>query len=175
MGTTIFSLSLMGMGVSYLLLLKQETIQSEYADKICSLFHQKDCNDILESSAAKIGVFSWSEIGFGYFLSNVLLIVLFPDLIRYLVLINMITLPYTVWSIWYQYRIARQWCVLCLSVQGILWGICVSNCFLGYIPFPVFTVTHMIIIAVLYLLPPLLINKQVQMMSGSNKIDAVIQ
>lgn len=61
------------MGVSYLLLQKQLHAQSLYGDKICTLFHQKDCNTVLESDAANfMGLFSWSEIGFGYFMSNII-------------------------------------------------------------------------------------------------------
>ena len=69
----LLAVNLAGLYVSWLLLLKQMRIQSQYADKICSLFKQKDCNNVLESKASKlIGLFSWSEIGFGYFLTNML-------------------------------------------------------------------------------------------------------
>ena len=34
--------------------------------------------------------------------------------------LNILALPYTVFSIYYQWRIAKQWCVLCLIVQGLL-------------------------------------------------------
>ena len=45
-------LNLMGIFISWLLMLKHLHIQSRYADKICSLFKQSDCNSVLESSAA---------------------------------------------------------------------------------------------------------------------------
>ena len=71
--------NIIGMYIGGLLLLKQMRIQSHYADKICSLFKQKDCNNILESKAAKLfGTISLSEIGFGYFSTNLLLLLLFP-------------------------------------------------------------------------------------------------
>ena len=173
--TITFSLNLWGLGISYLLLLKQEKVQSAYADKICSLFHQKDCNDILESTAAKVGIFSWSEIGFSYFLSNILLMVLFSDLFPYAALINIIALPYTIWSVWYQRQIAKQWCVLCLNIQAALWGIFISNYFFGYIFLPTFTIIDIIIVGILYLLPILLVNKTVEIISNSNKLDTTIQ
>lgn len=34
--------------------------------------------------------------------------------------LNVLTLPYTLFSVYYQWKVARQWCVLCLTVQGIL-------------------------------------------------------
>jgi hypothetical protein len=93
-------LSFAGVYISYLLVLKQLHIDSRYADKICSLFKQHDCNDVLESKAAKLwNTFGWSEIGFGYFVANVLILLFLPNLINYLALINILALPYSVWSV----------------------------------------------------------------------------
>jgi len=56
-------INLIGSYVSYLLVLKQMHIHSQYADKICSLFSKSDCNNVLEMDAAKLwGIFGWSEI-----------------------------------------------------------------------------------------------------------------
>ena len=96
-------ISLAGVYISWLLTLKQTHVQSQYADKICSLFKQKDCNNVLESKAAKLfGVIGLSEIGLGYFLTNILLLLFIPSLLPYIVLINILTLPFTLWSVWYQ-------------------------------------------------------------------------
>ena len=73
--SVILLLNLFGVYISYLLVLKQLHIQSQYADKICSLFSKSDCNNVLESDAAKLwGFFGWSEIGLGYFSANILLL-----------------------------------------------------------------------------------------------------
>jgi len=138
--TILLSLNLIGIYISYLLLLKQMRVQSQYADKICSLFKQNDCNHVLESKAAKLwGMFGWSEIGLGYFLTNFLVLLLFPTWITYIALINIITLPYSFWSVWYQRTKAKQWCVLCLIVQVLLWAIFIANYLFGYIQIPAFS------------------------------------
>ena len=130
-------INLSGIFVSYLLLLKQMHMQSQYADKICSLFKQSDCNNVLESKAAKLwGIFGWSEIGLGYFATNVSLLLFLPNTVFILSLINIIALPYSFWSVWYQKVKARQWCVLCLIVQVLLWAIFIINCLFGYIQIP---------------------------------------
>jgi len=132
-------LNLAGLYVSWLLLLKQMSIDSQYFEKICSLFKQRDCNNILESEAAKLfGVVGWSEIGLGYFLTNVLILFFTPVLITYIALINLFTLPYAFWSIWYQKVKAKQWCALCMLVQFFLWAIFIVNLLWGYIPIPFF-------------------------------------
>jgi len=138
--STLLSLNLIGMYISYLLLLKQMHVQSQYADKICSLFKQNDCNHVLESKAAKLwGIFGWSEIGLGYFLTNLLILLFFPTWIIYIALINILTLPYSFWSVWYQYVKAKQWCVLCLIVQVLLWAIFIANYIFSYIQLSAFS------------------------------------
>jgi len=112
-------------------------IHSQYAEKICSLFSKSDCNNVLESEAAKLwGVFGWSETGLGYFTANVLLILFIPKTIPLLAILNIFTLPYSFWSVWYQKVKVRQWCPLCLIVQVLLWSIFISNCIFSFIKPP---------------------------------------
>lgn len=175
----VLVLNLIGVYVSSLLLLKQNHVENGYADKVCSLFHQKDCNNVLESDAAKIGgLFSWSEIGFGYFISNMILIVFFPRLITYLGLINICALPYTFWSIWYQYKVAKQWCMLCLIVQLILWLIFVVDLFSWYvigIDMPSISLFNLSVVGIIYLGPFLLANFLSGKVMLSNKLETVVQ
>jgi len=125
--------NLVGIYICYLLVLKQLHIQSRYADKICTLFSQSDCNNVLESDAAKLfGMFGWSEIGLGYFAANTIILLFLPHLLPSLVLINILALPFTFWSVWYQKVKARQWCLLCLIVLVLLWTIFIINSVFGY-------------------------------------------
>ena len=85
------------------------------------MLKQGDCNNILTSEYSQLlGIISWAEIGFSYFVFNLLVILLNPSWVRYLCIMNLFTLPYTFWSIWYQKYKMKTWCILCLSVQCIL-------------------------------------------------------
>jgi len=179
-------INFVGIYISWLLLLKQMHIQSRYADKICSLFKQKDCNKVLDSNAAKLwGIIGWSEIGFGYFLTNMLLLLISPATITYIALINIATLPYAFWSVWYQSSKAKQWCPLCLIVQVLLWAIFINNCLWGYIQIPTFDFQDLLnlsvigsaylasILGVNMLIPKLGTNKTVQFLQQTiNSIKA---
>jgi len=138
----ILLLNLTGSYISYSLILRQMHISSRYTDKICSLFSKGDCNNILESDAAKLwSVFGWSEIGLGFFTANILLLLFVQNtllILNILALTNILTLPYGFWSIWYQKTKAHQWCPLCLIVQIILWSIFILNCVFGFIRVPEF-------------------------------------
>ena len=129
--------NLMGVFISWLLVKKHAHIQSRYADKICSLFKQSNCNSVLESGAAKLfGIIGWSEVGLGYFCTNTVILLFAPALTAYTALINMATLPFAFWSIWYLYTKAKQWCPLCLTVHFLLWSLFAVNCIWGYIRIP---------------------------------------
>ncbi|WNJ20370.1 vitamin K epoxide reductase family protein [Pontibacter sp. G13] len=82
-----------------------------------------NCQQILESPAAlAIGNLSWGEIGFGYFLLMLLWSAWMPQSVSFPILQIMAVLGgvYPVYSIYYQGFIAKQWCKLCLFVQGVL-------------------------------------------------------
>jgi len=172
----IFLVNLLGIYVSYLLVQKQLHIHSEYVDKICSIFKQSDCNNVLESKAAKLGgIIGWSEIGLGYFISNIFIILLFPCLLSYLAIINIFTLPYTVWSIWYQKFKAKQWCPLCLSVQVLLWAIFVTNLAFAFIQFPAFKTEELLLTGIIYFIPPVTINLLIPLIAQGQKFEQITQ
>lgn len=115
-------LNLIGLCVSIMIVGKKNNKPQSYGDKLCHLFKKGNCNDVLDSNASKLaGIWSWGNIGVTYFLANLIILSFFPSLIFYLAFINVFTLPYTIWSVWYQKFEAKQWCPLCLIIQGVLW------------------------------------------------------
>ena len=92
---------------------------------LCQPGSKRDCNAILSSKAAKVfeGL-TWSEVGFFYFAGTWLLLLFggrSPFVWQILALLNIVSLPYTVYSIYYQARVAKKWCVLCCTIQALLW------------------------------------------------------
>lgn len=92
--------------------------------QICSAGKKVNCGAVLNSKASKIAGISWSIIGFSYFMGELLLL-LFTGVTNAQTLflvswLNVSALPYTLFSIYYQWKIAKQWCLLCLCVQGLL-------------------------------------------------------
>jgi len=114
-----------GLGVSILLLIQSIDKNNPFVQKLCGSDDSKNCNAILAAKAAKVTEeLSWSEVGFFYF-AGTWLALLFNTtnghLIQILAILNLISLPYTFYSIYYQWRVARQWCVFCCAAQAILW------------------------------------------------------
>lgn len=115
-------LSCSGIFVCAMLMEKQLYGESRYGDRVCSLFHHADCSSVLDGPMAKVFGISWSEIGLGYFAANILLLVLIPSSSEFVTVINWIAMLYGIWSIYYQWRVAKSWCVLCIIVQTIIWA-----------------------------------------------------
>lgn len=171
-----FAINIIGAYIGFLLLQKQLKVRSIYSDKICSLLKQADCNNILESNAAKLwGVFGWSEIGFSYFASNIIIITFLPDLINYYAIINICALPYTVWSIWYQGFKAKQWCALCLIVQVIFWCTFIINLIFQFIAIPTFSLSDIIVLASIFLISFVTITLLIPYFSEQSKMENIEQ
>lgn len=168
--------NIVGLYIGFLLVQKRLKVRGRYSDKICSLFKQTDCNNILESDAAKLfGIFGWSEIGFAYFLSNIILIAFLPNLISFYALLNILALPYTIWSVWYQKFKVKQWCVLCLIVQLLLWCIFIINFLFNFIQIPQFNVFNIVLFGSIYLMFFISITLLIPLLSEGSKIDNIIQ
>lgn len=165
-----------GVYICLLLMLKQLHIQSSYVDKLCSLFKKNDCNNILESKDAKLwGMIGWSEIGLGYFISNSLIILWFPQFMSYLSLIGCFTLVFSIWSIWYQKIKVGQWCPLCLIVQLLFWILFFVNITFGFITIPSFAFKEMFVVGCLFLLPILLISIAYPKLEIEHKVQKILQ
>lgn len=165
-----------GVFVCALLTFKQLHIKSNYADKLCSLFRKSDCNDILESKDAKLfGIIGWSEIGLSYFISNLLILFWFPQLISYLSLIGCFTLLFSFWSIWYQMVKVKQWCPLCLIVQLLFWLQFFINMAFGFIDIPSFALEHLFVVACLFGIPVLCISLLYPRLESGLKVEKIVQ
>lgn len=115
-----------GVITTILLLIQGIDDKNPLLQKICNGADNKNCNAILSSNAANLSAYlSWSEVGFFYF-SGTWLVILFESnhiaLLQMLASFNLVSLPYTIYSIYFQWRIAKQWCTLCCIVQVILWS-----------------------------------------------------
>jgi uncharacterized membrane protein/protein-disulfide isomerase len=115
-----------GLLVSGLLVWYSLDANNPFLRSICQLSARTNCSTVLNTSAAQLfSWLSWAEVGLFYFGGGLLTLLLFrtnPAAVFPLLFgLTIAALPYTFWSVYYQWRRAQQWCVLCLTVQGLLW------------------------------------------------------
>lgn len=92
--------------------------------QICGKSEKINCGAVLHSNAARVFGISWSAVGFVYFSGSLINLLIFgvsnTVTLSTLAWVNTFALPYVFFSIYYQWRVVKQWCLLCLSVQALL-------------------------------------------------------
>ncbi len=157
-----FFLLFAGIAVTTLLLWYEIDKSNPILQKVCTGIAKGNCNAILKGKHAKVFKWlSWSEVGFFYFTGGLLTLLFsstsITNSIALVASLNILALPYTAFSVYYQWRVAKQWCVLCLAVQLILLLSSINvlaNSFL--FPFPLLSASYLTKVALLYLLPVLI-------------------
>lgn len=122
--SAILTIKLLGLTTAILLLIYEVDKRNSFVKSICTAGRQTDCDAVLNSKAAKVFGMSWSEAGFFYFAATFLFL-LFPGIafitkVCILSIANCLAAPYIVFSIYYQWKVVKQWCPLCLTVQAVL-------------------------------------------------------
>lgn len=133
-----FAFSVVGLILSILLMQKQLFQTSRWGDKVCSFFHQIDCNNVLHTQYGKIGNMTWSEIGTGYFFARLVCISLLPETYFSLSVFGWCAMAYLIWSLWIQAIVLGKYCTLCILVQVSAWIIGLADVYAvsnGMIPF----------------------------------------
>ena len=120
-----------GIIISFLLLQQQLNIKNRITTKLCGLIKESNCENVTKSGGADFwGLAKLSEMGFSFFAVNLIILILYPQIMSTLAIITALILPFSLWSIWYQKHRAHSWCVLCLCVLLLMW-LQFSICILG--------------------------------------------
>lgn len=123
----LFAIKAAGMVLSILLMLHYFSPDSLFMQKLCPTGRKLNCKSILHSPAAKIfNLIPMADLGALYFAGGLFAIIagLFNGtdaVIAHLAILNLLVLPYTFFSIYYQAAVAKQWCWMCVGIQAIFW------------------------------------------------------
>lgn len=128
-------LSLAGIYICYLLYCKHNQVDTEQADKLCSLIRFSSCKPAGNGSILYNST-NLSEIGLAYFFAVLLCLLVFPSYMEGLPYFHLAALPFTIGSVWYQKYVQKKWCMLCLIIQVLLWLYCVADLLFGKISWP---------------------------------------
>jgi uncharacterized membrane protein/thiol-disulfide isomerase/thioredoxin len=150
---------LAGLAITSLLLWYEIDKSNPALQKVCSSMKKGNCEAVLNSKHSKVfSWLSWSEVGFFYFAGAFLTLLaasanIVPTLTA-LLWLNILAAPYVVFSLIYQWKAVKQWCVLCLGIQMLLLGGLVNGLSLGLpLNTEFLTAGFALEFATLYLLP----------------------
>ena len=121
-------LKFVGLGLSIILLMKELGMNNLAVNKFCQKIKNGNCDSVMNSAAAKIfGGISLSELGAWYFAGGMLSIALaylsnsITLVLPILLVLSIFAFLFSFFSIYYQWRVVKKWCSLCLLVQAVFW------------------------------------------------------
>ncbi|WGH76845.1 vitamin K epoxide reductase family protein [Tenacibaculum tangerinum] len=121
--TFFFLLSIVGVFISVAIVKQELGLKTSIGDAFCSgTDDKKDCDAVLTSKGAEVFKgYKLSDFCILYFsgLSLLTFIQISNPVISYT--ISLLAVPITLYSLYYQYAVVKKWCLLCLSIVGVLW------------------------------------------------------
>jgi uncharacterized membrane protein len=140
-GGALLILHLAGMFLSVLLAKTKYKTSSALGEFLCTLNEKADCDEVINSTGGKILGFDLVDVGIVYF-STASLFLLFGATagtldvsIWTLAILGLCSIPFTIYSVFYQWRILQKWCVMCLFVVALLWLNVIIHVMAGSIDF----------------------------------------
>jgi uncharacterized membrane protein len=122
-------LSLLGIGTSSLLFWFEIDSSNKALLEVCGGENNNNslnCGAVLKSKRSSFFGVSWSVWGTTFFLSLLFGQLLNgfsnTDTLQYLTIFSILTAFYIPFSIYYQWKVVKQWCRLCLTIQFILFS-----------------------------------------------------
>lgn len=126
----VFPMLINALGIGFCVILLMQTFgqYNMLIEAVCKPDSKTDCDQVVNSSMAKIySDISLAEIGLLFFagglFADVLLMLTSRNVFNpYLFFVFILSLPFSFFSVYYQWRIIKTWCPVCLGVMGLLWA-----------------------------------------------------
>lgn len=166
-------LPIIGLFLSIEALKSELGLESKISQKFCNIIPNSDCSQVINSTKSqwfqKVKI---SDISFWFFTSQLLSILIFSfahlsvDFL-YIMLISLtLSMPITLYSIYFQYKVEEKWCPICLSIIGVIYlelsyllFIDISNK-LNIRSIILFSSVFCLVAVVLYLIKPVFLEKK---------------
>ena len=117
------SLAAIGVLISVAIVKQELGLKTTIGNAFCSgADEKKDCDAVLSSKGAQL--FSntkLSDLSLVYFSIITLSSLFLFNNTSIAYALSLAAIPITLYSIYYQYAVVKKWCMLCLSIVGVLW------------------------------------------------------
>lgn len=126
---TLLWVKLAGMVVILSLVKQGIGISGNIENRLCRISRAVDCRAVLDSPASKLFTrFSFSDIGFVYFVGGFLLLLVLgvmegkvgEEILSFLQLLSFCSIPYILFSVFYQLVVVKKVCLFCLFTVLLL-------------------------------------------------------
>lgn len=125
--TVLFGLTaLFGIYLSFHAFKIQMGISSASSNTICGISAKTDCHAVISNSKSIFDKIKISDLSIWYFSGqflSIFLLSLLPNSnssLNFLYSISLLSIPVIFYSLYYQYRVEKLWCPICLLIIGVL-------------------------------------------------------
>ncbi len=122
---TLLIIALAGIFISALIISKDLGIENRIADQVCG--KESHCSDVIHAKGSELPLgIHWSDIGFTWFVSlfiSLLFSVYAGNLAQLLHIYSVLAaaaVPFIAFSVYFQWKVVKKWCRLCLIILGLL-------------------------------------------------------
>ena len=126
LSTILITTNILGLFIAGLIVIKEIGKSNDFADSFCGA-NNEDCGSVIQSQSGKlISWLSWADIGIVFFVSQWTILLIAANgnttdgIFPLLKLISISSLIFVIFSLYYQWKIAKKWCTLCLITVSIL-------------------------------------------------------
>ena len=125
--TGLLITTLAGCAIAVLIMQHELGISNELTEQLCSAGKHTDCDAVMHSKGSHLSKWlNWADAGIIYFASYSFLLVTLlytgnAAVIFLLAILSCAAVPFTLFSLYYQWRIVKKWCTLCLLTVSVLW------------------------------------------------------
>lgn len=116
------AINIFGSIISYINYLKDCNINTKISDRLCSLIKGNGCSLTASVDIPFIhNIASFSVLGLSLFLVDLFQILFIRNSIGVIAIITIFALPITIWSLVFQKKILKAWCILCILMIFSIW------------------------------------------------------
>ncbi len=119
--------ALMGIFIAVLIVQKERGHSNKLIDQLCKTGKTTDCNAVLKSNPVGTGWLKFSDAGLIWFVTQVMMFTpafgfgYSSAVAGVWSFMAVAAIPVTLFSVYYQWRVVKKWCTLCLALAAVLW------------------------------------------------------
>ena len=120
--------SILGIFLSVEALKTELGIESKVSQSFCNAIPNADCGQVINSDKSKwLQNFKISDISIWFFSAQIFALILFSVagftqvFFNYILFCLALSIPITLYSVYFQYKIEKKWCPICLSIIALVY------------------------------------------------------
>jgi protein-disulfide isomerase/uncharacterized membrane protein len=118
---SLFLSSLIGFAIATLIVQHDLGISNDLTEQLCRTGKNIDCDAVMHAKGSGFSKwFNFADTGIIYFSSFFMLLVSLSPGLLILAVLSAAATPFIFYSLYYQWRVVRKWCPLCLIIVAIL-------------------------------------------------------